>query len=258
MSDIYIDIQNLSKRFGGFCAVDDISFQVKRGEVVGFLGPNGAGKTTTMRMLSGFLPPSAGTAHICGYDAVRDVISAQKSIGYLPEGAPLYPDMTPHMMFHFIAELRGLSVAYTIERIEYVRDILGLGGVMNQAIDTLSKGFKRRAALACALLHDPDVLVLDEPTDGLDPNQKHDVRTLIKTISKDKAILISTHILEEVDAVCDRAVIIANGRVVANDTPANIMKLSVKNMAGGAKTFDDVFRDLTRVRGDNGIKDAQT
>jgi ABC-2 type transport system ATP-binding protein len=220
--DPMVAIRGLCKSFGAIRAVDDISFDVRRGEVLGFLGPNGAGKSTTMKMITGFLTPSAGSATICGHDVAAEPVKAKARIGYLPEGAPAYPDMTPAAFLGFIAEIRGLRGAQRRERIEFVVDRTQLGGVLFQSIDTLSKGFKRRVGLAQAILHDPDVLILDEPTDGLDPNQKHEVRGLIQELARDKATIISTHILEEVDAVCSRALIIAQGRVVADGTPREL------------------------------------
>lgn len=201
-----LEIRGLTKRFGPFTAVDDIGFSVDSGEVLGFLGPNGAGKSTTMKMVTGFLPPTAGTAIVCGNDVTRDPIAVKRHIGYLPEGAPLYDDMTPAGLLSFNAEIRGLSGTARRDAIDSAVDRLQLDEVYNQQIGTLSKGFKRRVGLAQAILHDPDVLILDEPTDGLDPNQKHQVRELIARMSTDKAIVISTHILEEVDAVCTRAI----------------------------------------------------
>ncbi len=214
-----IEIDNLGKRFGAIQAVDGISLTVAKGEVLGFLGPNGAGKSTTMKMIAGYLAPSAGTARVCGFDVTEQPIEVKRRLGYLPEGAPAYPDMTPQGFLKFCAELRGFSGADRAKRIANAADLTQLGGVMNQPIDTLSKGFKRRVGLAQALLHDPEVLILDEPTDGLDPNQKHDVRNLIRAMAAEKAIIISTHILEEVNAVCSRAVVIAGGRLVADGTP---------------------------------------
>ena len=212
-----IIVKNLSKNFGPIEAVRDISFEVKRGEVLGFLGPNGAGKTTTMKLLTGFLVPSAGEVVIANNDIVENRLEAQKSIGYLPEGAPLYGEMTPLKFLKFIARARAIAdPAAAIERV--VRDA-GLAGVLDQEIETLSKGYKRRLGLAQALVHDPAVLILDEPTDGLDPNQKHDARNLIRRLSKNKAIIISTHILEEVESICTRALIIDKGRIVADGTP---------------------------------------
>ncbi|MCC7271349.1 MAG: ABC transporter ATP-binding protein, partial [Alphaproteobacteria bacterium] len=214
-----IAIAGLTKRFGPILAVDDVSFKVARGEVLGFLGPNGAGKSTTMKMATGFLAPTAGTATICGFEIQDEPIAAKRHIGYLPEGAPAYPDMTPLGFLDFCAGVRGMSGGDRRRRIAEVVERIELGEVLHQPIDTLSKGFKRRVGLAQALLHDPDVLILDEPTDGLDPNQKHEVRGLIRELAARKAIIISTHILEEVHAVCTRAIVIARGRIVADDTP---------------------------------------
>jgi len=217
-----LEIKNLTKRFGPVLAVDDVSFDVGRGEVLGFLGPNGAGKSTTMKMVTGFLNPNGGSMRVCGHDVLREPLAAKRCIGYLPEGAPAYPDMTPHTYLNFIADIRGLTGSQRAERLDYVIARIGLDGVMEQSIETLSKGYKRRVGLAQALLHDPDVLILDEPTDGLDPNQKHEVRGLITEMAAEKAIVISTHILEEVEAVCTRAIIIAKGRVVADGTPQEL------------------------------------
>jgi gliding motility-associated transport system ATP-binding protein len=216
--DEMIAVRHLTKRFGPITAVDDVSFTVARGEVLGFLGPNGAGKSTTMKMITGFLAPTSGTAVIAGHDIVADAIAAKRHIGYLPEGAPAYPDMTAAGFLSFIARIRGFSGAEAERRTELAVVRTQLAGVLDQPIETLSKGFKRRVGLAQALLHDPDVLILDEPTDGLDPNQKHEVRRLISSMPE-KAIVISTHILEEVDAVCTRAIVIAQGRVLADGTP---------------------------------------
>ncbi len=220
--DPMVAIRGISKFFGAIRAVDDISFEVRRGEVLGFLGPNGAGKSTTMKMITGFLTPSAGSATICGHDVMTAPVKAKQKIGYLPEGAPAYPDMTPAAFLGFIADIRGLRGAARQKRIDFVVERVQLAHVLYQPIDTLSKGFKRRVGLAQAILHDPEVLVLDEPTDGLDPNQKHEVRGLITELARDKATIISTHILEEVDAVCSRALIIAQGRVVADGTPREL------------------------------------
>jgi len=225
-TDPMVEVRNLSKRFGPILAVDDVSFTVGRGEVLGFLGPNGAGKSTTMKMITGFLAPSAGTAVVCGADILADPIAAKRQIGYLPEGAPSYPDMTPLHFLEFVARVRGFSGQEAREAIGNAIECTSLGSVLAQPIDTLSKGFKRRVGLAQALLHDPPVLILDEPTDGLDPNQKHDVRKLINLLAAEKAIIISTHLLEEVDAVCTRAVVIAAGRLVADGTPAELEQRS--------------------------------
>jgi ABC-2 type transport system ATP-binding protein len=214
-----IKTEHLSKRYDSLTAVDDVSFQVNPGEVLGFLGPNGAGKTTTMRMLAGFVTPTAGTASICGHDIETDPLGAKASLGYLPEGAPTYGEMTVRRFLEFIADLRRLEGQRRRARLDYVIERLQLAAVLDQSIETLSKGFRRRVGLAQAIVHDPPVLILDEPTDGLDPNQKHEVRTLINEMAHEKIIVISTHILEEVDAVCTRAIIIAKGRIVADDTP---------------------------------------
>jgi ABC-2 type transport system ATP-binding protein len=234
-----IEIEGLTKRFGGFTAVDDVSFTVAKGEVLGFLGPNGAGKSTTMRMLAGFMIPTSGTARICGHDVQDDSVAARRALGFLPEGAPTYPEMTVTAFLRFVARIRGYRGAAVRERVDHAVELTRLQGVRLQPIETLSKGFKRRVGLAQALLHDPPVLVLDEPTDGLDPNQKHEARSLIERMAPDKAIVISTHILEEVDAVCSRAIIIAQGRVVADATPA---ELQARHPSG---KLDDVFRQLT-------------
>ena len=218
--DDMIAIRNLTKRFGAITAVDDVSFNVRRGEVLGFLGPNGAGKSTTMKMLAGFLAPSAGSAAVCGFDVQQQPIQAKSRLGYLPEGAPAYPDMTPRGFLGFVAAIRGYDGVERAKRIAIAVERANLQDVLEQPIDTLSKGFKRRVGLAQALIHDPEVLVLDEPTDGLDPNQKFEVRRLIETMAADKAIIVSTHILEEVEAACTRVIIIAGGRVVADGTPA--------------------------------------
>jgi ABC-2 type transport system ATP-binding protein len=217
-----IKTERLSKRYDTLTAVDEVSFEVQPGEVLGFLGPNGAGKTTTMRMLAGFITPTSGTASICGHDVETDTLAAKRSIGYLPEGAPLYGEMSVQSFLEFIADLRSLSGSTRTQRLDYAIGRLQLATVLEQTIETLSKGFRRRVGLAQALLADPPVLILDEPTDGLDPNQKHEVRALINEMSRGKIIIISTHLLEEVDAVCTRAIIIARGRIVADDTPQGL------------------------------------
>ena len=214
-----ITIEGLTKRFGSLLAVNDISLNVSRGEVLGFLGPNGAGKSTTMKMLTGYLPITSGRASVCGHDVVEDELKAKRNIGYLPEGSPLYGDMSGLSFLRFAAEMRGYRGVEKKDRVDLAIDKLELQSVVNKPIETLSKGFKRRVGLAQAILHDPDVLILDEPTDGLDPNQKHQVRTLIKEMASDKAIIISTHLLEEVSAVCSRAVIISTGKIVFDGTP---------------------------------------
>jgi ABC-2 type transport system ATP-binding protein len=217
-----LEISRLTRRFGALTAVDDVSFAAAPGEVLGFLGPNGAGKSTTMKMITGFLAPTSGTARVCGHDVETDGLAARRCLGYLPEGAPGYAEMTVRGFLEFIADVRGLAGSERRARLDDVIARLGLAGVLAQVIETLSKGFRRRVGLAQAILHDPPVLILDEPTDGLDPNQKHEVRKLIRDVSKDKTIVISTHILEEVDAVCTRAIIIAGGRLLADDTPRGL------------------------------------
>lgn len=217
-----IEIKNLTKRFAQHTVVDDLSFSVQPGEVLGFLGPNGAGKSTTMKMLTGFLAPTSGSASILGFDIEKDTLKAQQQIGYLPEGAPCYGDMTVRSFLEFIAEVRGFKGAEKHQRVAKAVAQVELEAVLEQSIETLSKGFKRRVGLAQAILHDPKVLILDEPTDGLDPNQKHQVRKLIKSLSHDKIVIISTHILEEVSAVCTRAVVIAHGKLLADGTPLEL------------------------------------
>ena len=217
-----IQAKDLHKRYGRLLAVDGISFTVEPGEVLGFLGPNGAGKSTTMKMIAGFLAPSAGTAKVCGHDVQAEPLAARRALGYLPEGAPAYGEMDPRGFLGFVADVRGLRGDARASRIGAVVERLALGGVLHQPIDTLSKGFKRRVGLAAAILHDPPALILDEPTDGLDPNQKHEVRNLIKRMGETKAIIFSTHILEEVEASCTRAIIIDRGRVIADGTPEQL------------------------------------
>ncbi|MBM3516341.1 MAG: ABC transporter ATP-binding protein [Alphaproteobacteria bacterium] len=230
----------LTKHFGALTAVDGVTFTVERGEVLGFLGPNGAGKSTTMKMLTSFLPPTAGGATVCGFDVVAEPIAVKERIGYLPEGAPLYGDMTPAQLLDFVADIRGLSGAKRRESLGLAIARTAIAEVLRQPIETLSKGFKRRVGLAQAILHDPEVLILDEPTDGLDPNQKHDVRALLRSMAPHKAIIISTHVLEEVDAVCTRAIIIARGRVLADETPT-----ALKGRIPG-RGLDEVFRAITK------------
>ena len=221
-----IETNGLTKHYGALRAVDDLSFSVQPGEVLGFLGPNGAGKSTTMKMLAGFVPPTSGTAKVAGFDVASDPVSAKSRLGYLPEGAPSYPEMTPIDFLHFIGRVRQMSQQTIDNRLQDVVSQLHLEPVLGQTIDTLSKGYKRRVGLAQAILHDPEVLILDEPTDGLDPNQKREVRQLINSMAENKLIVISTHILEEVDAVCNRAIIIAHGKILADDTPANLQRRS--------------------------------
>jgi ABC-2 type transport system ATP-binding protein len=217
-----IETHQLSKRYGDLVAVDGITFLVEPGQVLGFLVPKGAGKSTTMKMIAGFLTPTSGSAKVCGYDVATDPIAVKRVLGYMPEGAPSYGEMTPISFLKFVADLRGLSGVFRKERLDDAIARLHLEGVLEQPIETLSKGFKRRVGLAGAILHDPKVLILDEPTDGLDPNQKQEVRTLINSMARDKTIIISTHLLEEVHAVCTRAIIIAGGRVLADATPSEL------------------------------------
>ncbi|WP_199608719.1 ABC transporter ATP-binding protein [Flocculibacter collagenilyticus] len=221
-----IKIDQLTKYFDEYCAVKDLSFTVNEGEVIGFLGPNGAGKSTTMKMLTGFLEASSGTIEICGLNIEHHSLQVKQLIGYLPEGAPAYGDMTPAQFLNFIADVRGLTGAFKAERIKKVIADVELQSVLHRPIENLSKGFKRRVGLAQAIIHDPKVLILDEPTDGLDPNQKHHVRKLIQNLSKDKIVIVSTHILEEVTAVCNRAVIIASGQKLFDGTPEALRNLS--------------------------------
>ncbi|MEZ5509153.1 MAG: ATP-binding cassette domain-containing protein [Gammaproteobacteria bacterium] len=217
-----IKIDNLTKTFGQFTAVNGLSFRVQPGEVLGFLGPNGAGKSTTMKMITGFLAPTSGQVTIMGHDTTAAPLKAKQLVGYLPEGAPSYGDMTVEQFLRFIGQVRGYRGAELGARVERVISSLQLDNVLHQSIETLSKGFKRRVGLAQAIIHDPQVLILDEPTDGLDPNQKQEVRNLIANLSKDKIVIVSTHILEEVSAVCTRAIIIAGGRILADGTPAEL------------------------------------
>jgi len=221
-----IKAKNLFKQFGHKRAVDGISFAVERGEVLGFLGPNGAGKSTTMRMITGFIPPTGGTVTVGGFDITDNPIAAKKLIGYLPENAPAYTDMTVHGFLNFAAEMRGLRGAEKTKAVQRAVEMCFLESVLHQSVDTLSKGYRHRTCFAQSIIHDPEVLVLDEPTDGLDPNQKHEVRQLIRRMGEKKAIIFSTHILEEVDAVCTRAIIIDRGRIVANGTPKELRRKS--------------------------------
>jgi len=217
-----IEIKNLSKHFGPKVAVDGVSFEVKKGEVLGFLGPNGAGKSTTMRMITGFLPPTSGQVFVGGIDITEDELRAKAKMGYLPESAPLYNDMSVQGFLAFAAEIRGMDGRERDKAVDRVVEMCFLQSVRHQSIDTLSKGYRHRTCLAQALIHDPEVLVMDEPTDGLDPNQKHEVRNLIRRMGEEKAIIFSTHILEEVEAACTRAIIIDRGRVIANGTPSEL------------------------------------
>lgn len=254
-----VAIKGLTKRFGHLLAVDNISLDVSRGEVLGFLGPNGSGKSTTMKMVTGFLTPTSGTAEVCGVDVLADPIQARRHIGYLPEGAPAYGDMTPETYLRFIADVRRLSGEARRAAISRAVELTHLDRVLDQPIDTLSKGYKRRVGLAQALLHDPDVLILDEPTDGLDPNQKFEVRTLIREMSEEKAIVISTHILEEVEAVCSRALIISEGRVVADGTPEDLENRSryynAVSLSLAQQNVDTVRTALGGLDGVAGVED---
>jgi len=238
-----LTIEHLSKVYDNRPVVDDLSFSCRPGEVLGFLGPNGAGKSTTMKMITGFVTPSGGRISVCGHDVESDSLEARKRLGYLPEGAPSYPEMTPLTFLEFIADVRELEGDTRRQRLEQVIAQLHLEPVLGQTIDTLSKGFKRRVGLAQAILHDPEVLILDEPTDGLDPNQKHEVRELIRSMSQDKLIVISTHILEEVEAVCSRAIIIAEGRILADDTPQALAARSRYHNAVRLTLADDTKLD---------------
>ena len=239
-----IEVKGLVKTYGTKRAVDGVTFSVKRGDILGFLGPNGAGKSTTMKMITGFLRPDAGTAKVDGIDVTQDPVAVKNKLGYLPESAPAYPEMTVEEFLGFIADVRGRKGSDGSDnkraRIDRAISLTHLAPVRNQTIETLSKGFKQRVGFAQALLHDPAVLVLDEPTDGLDPNQKNEVRTLIKNMAAEKAVILSTHILEEVDAICNRVIIISQGRVVADETPEQL-----RARKPGAR-LDEIFRDLTR------------
>ena len=234
-----LKVENLKKDFGSFQAVKGVSFSVEKGEVLGFLGPNGAGKSTTMRMITGFIPPTSGTATICGHDITVDPVAAKSCIGYLPENAPSYRAMTVEAFLGFIAEIRGFHGSEAKEKVEAVIEKARLSGVARQTIDTLSKGYRQRTCFAQAIIHDPKVLIMDEPTDGLDPNQKFVVREMIKEMAAEKAIIISTHILEEVDAVCTRAIVIAKGEIKADGTPEDLRKMDASGR------LDVVFRNLT-------------
>jgi ABC-2 type transport system ATP-binding protein len=235
-----IKIKNLRKAFGPIVAVDGVSFDVEKGQVLGFLGPNGAGKSTVMRMLSCFIPPDSGTAEICGFDIIKNPIAVRQNIGYLAENVPGYGDMAVGAFLNFICDARGLQGKNRAEALDKTVAMCHIESVYHQTIETLSKGYKRRVGLAQALIHNPPVLILDEPTDGLDPNQKHEVRQLISKMASEKCIIVSTHILEEVEAVCDKAIIIAKGKILADSTPAKL-KEEYKG------TLDEVFRKITKV-----------
>jgi ABC-2 type transport system ATP-binding protein len=236
-----IEVKGLVKTYGTKRAVDGVTFTVKRGDILGFLGPNGAGKSTTMKMITGFLRPDAGTAKVDGIDVTADPVAVKRKLGYLPESAPAYPEMTVEEFLGFIADVRGFGNNNGKQaQVDRAISLTHLGPVRSQTIETLSKGFKQRVGFAQALLHDPAVLVLDEPTDGLDPNQKNEVRGLIRNMAVEKAVILSTHILEEVDAICNRVIIISQGRVVADETPAVL-----RARKPGAR-LDEIFRELTK------------
>ncbi len=246
-----IQVENLRKEFGTKVAVDGVSFSVEKGEVLGFLGPNGAGKSTSMRMVTGYFRPTAGSIRIGGIDMLENPEDAKRSIGYLPENAPLYSDMTVATFLGFCAELRGLRGSARSKAIDRVLETCFLESVRNQSVDTLSKGYKHRTCFAQSIIHDPDVLILDEPTDGLDPNQKHEVRNLIKRMGQNKAIVFSTHILEEVEAACSRAIIIDHGKVVADGTPEELkqrgnmaVRVGIRGAAGGT-----IRAEIERING---------
>ena len=235
-----IEVKGLVKTYGATRAVDGVTFTVRRGDILGFLGPNGAGKSTTMKMITGFLRPDAGTATVDGIDVTVDPVAVKQKLGYLPESAPAYPEMTVEEFLGFIAEVRGFRAADAKRaQVDRAINLTHLSPVRKQTIETLSKGFKQRVGFAQALLHDPGVLVLDEPTDGLDPNQKSEVRSLIKNMASAKAVILSTHILEEVDAICNRVIIISRGKVVADETPERL-----RARQPGAR-LDEIFRTLT-------------
>jgi ABC-2 type transport system ATP-binding protein len=245
-----VETRALIKKFGTVTAVDGVSFTVDRGEVIGFLGPNGAGKSTTMKIIAGFLEPTSGEAYVAGHDSRRDPIAARRHLGYLPEGAPAYPDMTVADFLGFVSGMRGLSPRETSRRLAELVESIDLAEVWNRRIEALSKGYKRRVGIAQALVHDPDVLILDEPTDGLDPNQKHEMRALIRTLAPSKAIIVSTHILEEVEAICTRAIVIARGRKLADTTPAQLLEAAPvrdPSVPQLVKTtpLEDAFRHIT-------------
>lgn len=253
-----IRTHGLIKRFGDIVAVNGISLSVTRGEVLGFLGPNGAGKSTTMKMITGFLAPDEGSVSVGGIDMRSDPMKAKAAIGYLPEGAPAYGDMSVRGFLKFIAEVRGFDGADRDRRVESVQDRTGLRGVLGQRVETLSKGYKRRVGLAQAILHDPEVLILDEPTDGLDPNQKYQVRALIEEMAPDKAIVVSTHILEEVEAVCTRAVIIDRGRIVADGTAEDLQRRLPYHNAVSVKVAADASGPaMAAMRNVGGVRDVE-
>ena len=253
-----IEVRNLVKRFGGITAVAGISFSVERGEVLGFLGPNGAGKSTTMKIITCFIPPTEGTVTVGGKDILADSVAVREQIGYLPESAPSYGEMTVQEFLFFIAEVRGFRGAERDRRVDAVSDLTTLAGVRDQIVDTLSKGYRQRVCFAQALLHDPPVLILDEPTDGLDPNQKHQMREVIRRMGATKTIILSTHILEEMEAVCTRALIIAKGRIVADGTPEQLAAMSSYHNAVVLRTGPDAPQSLVdTLRAVPGVGDVQ-
>ncbi len=252
-----IRVKNLSMKFDDFTAVDDLSFDVAEGEVLGFLGPNGAGKSTTMKIISGFLQATSGEVSVCGLMVDSDPQKVQQIMGYLPEGAPAYSEMTVWAFLDFIAQVRGFSGEEKRQRLQAVIDQVQLQSVLHQVIETLSKGFVRRVGLAQAIMHDPKVLILDEPTDGLDPNQKHQVRELIKSLSKDKIVIISTHILEEVSAVCSRALIINQGKLLLDDHPEKLEKQSRYHNAICLQLSDDVEAAVKSLQGIANIESVE-
>ena len=252
-----IEVSHLTKYYGDVAALEDLTFKLVPGEILGFLGPNGAGKSTAMKMLTGFLRPSSGEVRIWGSNMWQDSLAAQRHIGYLPEGAPAYEEMTPLGFLQFIADARGLTGVERANRLEQTITVMSLQEVLGQRIETLSKGFKRRVGLAQAILHDPDVLILDEPTDGLDPNQKHQVRKMIKGLSADKIVIVSTHNLEEVTAVCNRAMVLAKGRVVSDGTPESLMAMSPYHGAVTLKSSSASLAEIAEVVGSiTGVKEA--
>ena len=236
-----IEVKELRRSFGPVVAVDGISFSVDKGQVLGLLGPNGAGKTTAMRMITCYIRPDSGTASVCGHDILKDPSGVRRLLGYLAENSPAYPEMTVGGFLNFICDIRQIKGKDRKKALDRVVPMCSIDSVYHQTIETLSKGYKRRVGLAQALIHDPGVLILDEPTDGLDPNQKHDVRELITSMGKDKCIIISTHILEEVEAICSRTIIIAKGKVLVDSTPK---QLKEKHHA----SLDEIFRTVTKMK----------
>ncbi|HIJ53821.1 MAG TPA: ATP-binding cassette domain-containing protein [Planctomycetes bacterium] len=236
-----ISVKQLRRSFGAIVAVDGISFDVEKGQVLGLLGPNGAGKTTAMRMLACFLKPDSGTAAVCGYDILQNPIGVRRSLGYLAENSPAYNEMTVGAFLNFVCDVRQIQGKERKRALDRVVPMCSIDSVYHQTIETLSKGYMRRVGLAQALIHDPEVLILDEPTDGLDPNQKYEVRELINSMAKDKCIIISTHILEEVEAVCSRTIIISKGRILVDSTPEKLKEKYKCNL-------DEVFRKITKAK----------